>query len=155
MTERQKYEKCIHDLCELLQVTSAVFQRIERRQTANTGYTSSQTFLLMTLFHSGPLSMTALCDRMDWEKSTLTRIMAVLERDGLVETKKQDYDKRLVMAELTATGRTAWTQIRDQQKELYSSIISSLPAGHVREVMDATNVLTKALDKALSDSNGE
>jgi DNA-binding MarR family transcriptional regulator len=145
MTEQEKYERCLHDLAELLQKTSAAFQGIERRQTRLTGFTSSQSFLLMTLFHDGPLCMGDLADRMGWDKSTLTRIAMVLERDGLVEGIKDTSDRRVTRLSLTTRGSEAWQLVKEKQRDYYTSIIAALPRGHVREVMDSAALLYKAL----------
>lgn len=152
ITEQEKYELCLHDLAELLQRTSALFQGIERRQTRLTGFTSSQSFLLMTLFHEGSLSRGELAARLDWDKSTLTRIADILERDGLVLTLKDDADRRISRLTLTEKGRTAWAEIKEKQRTYYSSIISSLPRGHVREVMDQARTLFDALAQGLRSS---
>ncbi|MCG8573207.1 MAG: MarR family transcriptional regulator, partial [Spirochaetes bacterium] len=147
MTEEEKYQLCLEDLGKLLQKTSRIFQLMEREQVRRSQHTTSQSYLLMELLHAHneELSMQQVIDKMKLEKSTITRLVDTLIKQGLVVRQKKDIDKRIVTICLSQAGKMIAEQVYSGRLNYYRNIISHLPRGHVREVMNSFEVLLNAL----------
>jgi DNA-binding MarR family transcriptional regulator len=72
---------------------------------APTGINIAQFSLLRKLRRRGPLSLTALAELVELDRSTLGRNVRVLEKMGLVELGPGE-DQRESVAALTSSGRT-------------------------------------------------
>lgn len=73
---------------------------------APSGLRAPQFALLAQLANAGPLTRTRLADLMAMDRTTLTRNLAPLERDGLLVTESGD-DRRTRVVQLTAAGECA------------------------------------------------
>lgn len=69
------------------------------------GLRSTQFTLLALLAGHGAMGMNELAAASVTDRTTLTRNLAVLERDALVQTRPAEDDARVRLAELTGRGR--------------------------------------------------
>ena len=83
---------------------------------------------------------------MNLEKSSVTRLVDNLVRDGVLNKVTDLEDKRAMRAVLTDKGRTMAQEVRASRRAFYCRLIAKLPRGHVREVLDGFGKLVKALD---------
>lgn len=148
VSEEEKYNRCVEDIGELLQKAVRTFQIFERDQIRVHGFTSSQCYIVLEIYKHESLSVNEISEKMCLEISTITRIMNNLVRDGFVLRKKSIYDKRVVEAVLTDSGKEAALKLQKSIANYYKDVISNLPRGHVREVMSAVELLVTALEKA-------
>src|SRR3712207_4958800 len=83
-----------------------VVMRLARklRQRAGTGIPSSQMSAMATLDRGGPLALRDLAAAEEIAPSTLTRIVAALEADGLLERRPDPTDRRVALVGLTPAG---------------------------------------------------
>ena len=145
--DQEKYEKCLTDISALLQRTSQIFQIMEREQRKETGFTGSQSFLLTLLLREKKLTMGEIGERMHLEKSSVTRLTNPLKKSRLLETQADGGDRRIQYVSLTDRGCFTARAVQDKREAYYGELISLLPRGHVREVMDSAEVLFSALEK--------
>lgn len=99
----------VRDTCLCL-ATQRAARRLARRfdrAFKSVGLTNQQFSLLMPLNAPGPQSMSALADLMGMDRTTLTAALKALERRGLVETSRDENDRRARRLSLTAAGRAA------------------------------------------------
>lgn len=151
MTEEDKYQKCLEDLGLLLLNTSAIFQNIERDQRRSTGFTSSQSYIITILLHRDQITNEEICRIMSLEKSSVSRMVKILVRDGILKKTRSFDDKRMSAISLTEKGRKKAQTIFQSRKDYYRKIISHLPKGHVREVMNSAKVMFDALESSLTE----
>jgi DNA-binding MarR family transcriptional regulator len=145
--DKAKYDRCIKDIGVLLQRSSHVFQMMEREQRRKNGFTGSQSFLLTLILEEGEMTMGEIGERMNLEKSTVTRLYTPLKRDNLIESTVSKSDKRVIYVKLTERGYLTAKAVKESREEYYGQLISLLPRGHVREIMSSAEVLTRALEK--------
>lgn len=147
--DKEKYQRCLQDIGILLQKGSVIFRLMEREHVKQNSFTATQSFLLITLLENGELSVNRIARAMHLEKSSVTRIVMILIRDGFLQRTVFKEDKRLAIISLTPEGRQKAEQIKAKREQYYSNIISHLPAGHVREIMHSAEVLISALEKSM------
>ncbi len=84
---------------------------------AGSGLSSTQYTILSQLVHLGSASMAELAEAMVMDRTTVTRTVMPLERDGLVEITPASDDRRRKVVRLTPHGRGTWTAARPRWKE--------------------------------------
>ena len=96
--------------------------------------TLSQFGVLEALLHCGPMTQGELAGKLLRSCGSVTSVVDILERRGLVDRERSEEDRRLVRAKLTAEG--------------YRLIKGIFPE-HVRTVLRQFKVLTAAEQEAL------
>ncbi len=147
--DKKKFEQCVKDISVLLQNTSTIFQMMEREHVKQNRFTGSQSFLMIQLLESQELSINEIAEIMNLEKSSVSRMVKILIRDDLLQKSVSDLDKRIAVISLTENGKKIATEIKKNREKYYRDIILNLPKGHVREVMNSTEILVKALKRSL------
>lgn len=79
---------------------------------AASGLSTSQFAMLSALDRMGPSAIAALADAMVMDRTTLTRNITPLERDGFVRIAAAQEDRRRRLVSLTASGREALARAR-------------------------------------------
>src|SRR5690348_12179218 len=90
--------------CTSLRAAARRMTAIYDRALAPAGITAAQLAMLRAVRTAGPLSVTELAERLELERTTTTRNVRVLSRQGLVVLEPSDRDRRLTEVALTAKG---------------------------------------------------
>lgn len=72
---------------------------------ADTGIAPAQVYVLAELWFNEPLSQVELARRLDIGKATVGQTLNRLERAGLIERRRLEADRRVIMIYLTEAGR--------------------------------------------------
>lgn len=139
---------CLEDVGDLVQELVHVVQIFERDEIKPHGFTSTQCYVLMTLNKEEKYTMNELSLKLNLDKSTMTRVLNILERDGYVQRLKSDQDKRVVIASLTDQGLESAQAMEASIKSYYMKIIHNLPEGRIEEVLASVSCLIKAFKSA-------
>lgn len=78
---------------------------LESASLRGAGLTESRFGALEALLHLGPMRQTELATKLLCSAGNLTTVVDNLERDGLVERRRSETDRRAVTVHLTADGR--------------------------------------------------
>ena len=111
------------------------------RHEADPGITPSQLSALATLDRSGPLPLRDLAAAERVGSSTLTRIVAALEQEALIERVTDPNDRRCTLANVTPAGAKVIAQARDRGARLLADRIAALSADEVAALAAALPVL--------------
>lgn len=110
------------------------------RQVADARLTPSQQSVMMSIHKRGPLTLGELADIERVAQPTISRVVAKLEADGLVERRPDDRDRRVVLVVTTAAGadllevarsrKVRWiedrlAQLTDEERD---RVLAALPA---------------------------
>jgi DNA-binding MarR family transcriptional regulator len=87
-------------------------------------------FSLLANLRAGPLTMSALADRMEMDRTTLTRNLKPLADAGFIEVAPGE-DARSRIVTLTARGRDAWTAARELWRGAQDEVNRALGAEQV------------------------
>lgn len=134
-------------------VETAVYLYTEGRRVTKSigrplGLTGPQVTALKLLEGIGQLSLSDLSVRMSAKNSTITGLVDRLVRDGLVERRRNDDDRRVVLIGLTKRGQTLAKRIPVTSMEIFATAIASLSARDRRE-------LTEILKRLAAHVRGE
>ena len=90
--------------CTTLRKATRVAAQLYDRCLEPSGLTTAQFSLLAALYYAQSIPMKRLAARLAMERTSLTRILAPLEKKGLVEIKVSAEDARVRMVTITALG---------------------------------------------------
>jgi DNA-binding MarR family transcriptional regulator len=125
-----------------------VLMRLARRlrQQADTGATPSQLSALSTLDRLGALPLGELAAAEGIGPSTLTRIVAALEADDLVERKAHAEDRRVSLVSVTRKGRRLLNSGRSRGNAYLARRVEALDPAGVASLTTAVPVLERLLE---------
>lgn len=117
------------------------------RQEAEAGITPSQLSALATLDRTGPLALRDLAAAERITSSTLTRIVAALETEGLIERVTDPNDRRCNLVSVTRAGATLINSARDNATRLLAERAAALSAEDADLLAAALPVLESLLEE--------
>src|ERR1700722_4062412 len=97
---------CRRCVCTAARRRSRDLTRAFEKPMRGSGIRGTQFTLLATLVQTGPIATTRLADFQGLERTTLTRNLALLVRDGFVQIQEGE-DRRVRNAAITAAGEEA------------------------------------------------
>jgi DNA-binding MarR family transcriptional regulator len=104
----------------------------------------SEAHALGELGRDGPLTQLELARRLRLEKSTVSRLVSQLATRGWVQRGKRDGDARLVLLELTDSGRKAAADLAAARAARFAQLLEAIPADQRQPVIDALTLLVEA-----------
>ena len=113
------------------------------RQEAEAGITPSMLAALSSVDRRGPLTMRDLCSLERVQPPTMTRIVAGLVEDGLVERDADPNDGRVVWVKLTVGGRRLLERSRGRKDAYLARALRSLEPGELQTLEDAAGLLER------------
>jgi DNA-binding MarR family transcriptional regulator len=117
------------------------------RQEAQAGITPSQLSALATIARSGPLPLRDLAGIENIAPSTLTRVVAALEDDALVERLRDPADRRVCLIAVTEGGHVRLDQVRRRATTYLGDRLAAL----TQEEQEALAAAVPVLEKLLGD----
>jgi len=120
-------------VCAQVRKASRALTQLYNRQLEPTGLLVTQYSLLANIDRLGRASISELTARLLLEQSTLTRNLAVLEKNGYLRTRPGE-DRRVKHFTLTAAGREALRQARPRWEEAQRQIATQLDLAEVERL---------------------
>ncbi len=105
----------------------------------------AEAHALMELAQAQPLSQNSLCDRLNLSKSTVSRLVGIVERRGWVERQRDPTDGRAVRIRLTELGQQAAAQLAMARQAKFRRLFERIPVEERGAVIRALNILVEAL----------
>lgn len=109
-------------------------------------------YRLLAFLAHGDRAASALADRLDVSRPSITGLVDGLVRRGLVERRPSTDDRRRIDHVITDTGRAALRTADHAVNERLESIADRLPGLQGREVLEAIATLEAALDASLAEA---
>jgi DNA-binding MarR family transcriptional regulator len=106
---------------------------------------------LATLDRAGPQRITDLARVEGVAQPSMTALVCVLERDGLVARRGDPADKRVVLVELTAAGTDLVRGRRRADAQVFAQLIEKLPADEAAALLAALPALEHLGELAEAD----
>jgi len=115
---------------------------------AATGATLSQALALDELAGLPGLTQAQLGERLALEKSTVSRLVAGLERRGWIVRERDEDNRRFVRLRLTPEGRTVTTRISASVRDRHRELLQQLTDVELDALTIGLGGLARALDQA-------
>jgi DNA-binding MarR family transcriptional regulator len=115
--------------------------------------TPTQFRTLVVLASHGQTRLNKLAERLGVNPSTAQRSVDRLIAAGFVARRENDHDRREVVIELTGSGRDVVDQVTRLRRQAITGIVSAIPAGRRRDLVDALVEFAAAADEPLAASD--
>ena len=117
-----------------LHKTARAVTRIYAEEMRPAGLARSQFAILNLLDHDGALALSALARRLYMDRTTLTRNLRPLERDGLVARAGDPADRRVTLAQITVAGRERLEVARGYWRQAQARVLERFGEAAWREL---------------------
>ncbi len=119
--------------------------RLMREQLSPCPITVQQCYALESLM-DGPKSMSTLAEDVAIHQSTLTRIVEKLEKQGLVERTRKVNNQRMVVVQITETGKQIHDQLHQESLKIISALLDQIPVSQRENLLCALEAVVKLID---------
>jgi DNA-binding MarR family transcriptional regulator len=130
----KRFSRLLHDLTGLLKL-------LNRDEKLCYGLTWPQAFTVEALAAQGELTMSDLGAKMGVAVSTATRILDLLVRDGLVERKTGEHDRRQVLIALSEKGRDLARKLAVCREKAIGAMLAPLSAAKKKALLEAMETI--------------
>ena len=131
------------------------FNALQRGEKCCFGVTMSQCMTLELLHERGRCSVREVAEGLALDTSTVTRLVDVLVRDGLVRRARDEKrDRRRVFVSLSDRGRRLAKKLEASADEYCARILERIPPDRRAGVLDALLVVVAAIDELPEDLPG-
>jgi DNA-binding MarR family transcriptional regulator len=128
-------------------VNSAALHLLRRlaQDDRATGVSAPRLSALSVLVFGGPRSIGELAGIEGVTPPTMTRLVAAMVADGLIERLKDPADRRVVRVQATATGRSLLLAGRDRRVASLAAMVKPLSAKERRKLDAAATIMESML----------
>ena len=117
------------------------------RQEAGTELSPSLTAALSTVERHGPLTPSELAKRERIQRPTVTRVLARLEAEGLIERTADLYDRRSSLVAVTKAGSELLDELRTRKTAFLAERLEGLTADERATLERAADILERVLER--------
>lgn len=121
---------------------------LDRQEKMCQGVTLSQHHVIDALARKKRLAMNELSQEVGVAVSTLTRIVDVLVRDGIVARRHSEQDRRKVCIELTEKGAELAETLKQCAEYFWGAVLTTIPHEKKQEISENLRILLHALEQA-------
>jgi DNA-binding MarR family transcriptional regulator len=121
--------------------------RIARERARSGDVTPQQAETLQLIAERGALSTSTLATMLGIDPSTASRNLSGLERAGFITRQKGSDDGRQTDVRLTPRGRRAAQTVGSGASSAFGSLLDRVPRSDRARVIDALEVLAKAIER--------
>jgi DNA-binding MarR family transcriptional regulator len=128
----------------LAETVGRLVRMVRRSHVGTLGPASAAA--LATLVRSGAMRLGELADVEGVTPAALSRVVAGLERDGLVQRRADPADRRSVFVDATPAGRTAISELLAGRAALLAQRIGTLSPADRAALLDGVAVLEQLVE---------
>lgn len=103
---------------------------------------------LLELSREPGISQNRLATKLKLEKSTVSRISALLEKRGWLERTRDKTDSRILRLRLTALGSTVARNLAKSRAAKFSKVFEAIPSDRRSAVLESLSILSEVLNES-------
>lgn len=138
------------DVADRLHSAAIHLLRRARKVDDETGLTAARLSALSVLVFGGPASLGELARAEQVSAPTMSRLVRVLERDGLVVREAHESDARSVRVRATAKGRGVLQRARARRVEELAELLERSSAADLDTLAAAAEIVERLLGRPTS-----
>jgi DNA-binding MarR family transcriptional regulator len=116
---------------------------LRQEAAGETGLSPTQTAVLATISREGPLTPSELADHERVKRPTMTRTLACLEREGLIERTPDPADGRSSLVAVNDAGRERLARLRRRKSAYLARRLRKLDPEEVETLARAAELLER------------
>ncbi len=115
-------------------------------------YSLTEARILFEIAHRKDLTASDLSRELGLDPGYLSRILARLEQQGLIDKVRSETDARQRLLSLTPDGKDAFSLLDNRSREEVAEMLSGLSEGDQRRLLEAMKTIESILDKGFKFS---
>ena len=119
-SDKKKPVRLDNQLCFALYAASNAVEQHYKTHLKAQDLTYTQYLVLMALFEQDGISISALAERLEVSRGTMTPIIRTLEKKELLVRETMEDDERQKIVSLTAKGRRVWIKSCDVSATVFT-----------------------------------
>jgi DNA-binding MarR family transcriptional regulator/GNAT superfamily N-acetyltransferase len=123
-----------------------------REGLLHTPYSLTEARILFEIAHRDDLTASDLSRELGLDPGYLSRILARLERQGLIDKVRSGTDARRLLLSLTQRGRGAFSLLDDRSREEVAEMLGELTGEEQRRLLEAMQTIEGVLTKSFKFS---
>ena len=133
-------------LRELLRTLIRKLGVLERSEAGCCDMTLSQCNALIEIGRAGVLSVNQLADKLNLDKSTISRVSDKLVLDGLLLRQEDPNDRRYVVLKLTKQGMQSYTNLEQRMNAYFEQVMAGVDPAERAAMLRGLQTLAAALN---------
>ncbi|WNC12639.1 MarR family transcriptional regulator [Brevibacillus brevis] len=117
------------------------------KHVLDTGYSLTEARVILEIGFMEPCIANQLVDKLGMDRSYMSRIIAKLQRDGLIGKEQSPLDNRMSLIRLTPKGIALFEQLNERSDEQIARLLHGLSPEEVEEIHASMKLLLKKLDR--------
>jgi DNA-binding MarR family transcriptional regulator len=125
------------------------------KHVLDTGYTLTEARVVLEIGFMEPCIANQLVEKLDMDRSYMSRIISKLQKDGLLEKGSSPLDNRMSLIRLTPKGAALFQQLNERSDEQIERLLDGLSPTEIREVRSSMLFIQSKmnrLERAQNDS---
>lgn len=139
MNDTAAFADCPDCLCQASRGAARSLSGIFDRHLRPHGLRITQFTILANLILRGATPVTALAEALATDRTTLTRNLALLERDGWVQIRNDEEDARTHLVSITTKGRDVANRALPAWRQAQSAVATAIGSADVAALRRLTN----------------
>ncbi len=135
----------------VLKTVKKLMRSFKKIQYQKFGYTNLQIESMILLLEDKKLNMNDVSEKMDLNRSTATKIMDALLKEGYIVREKDKKDGRVLYVFLTEKGKQLATEFKSQMKDYYRRVIEELGEYDLRRISDSIVNIERVLENGWAE----
>jgi len=112
----------------------------------DTGYSFTEARVIMEIGLMEQCIANNLVDKLEIDRSYMSRIINKLRKDGLVMKEHSTLDNRTILIRLTPEGMTLFNQLNERSDEQLVRLFQGLSQNEIKEIHSSMMFIQKKLD---------
>ena len=142
----------IKDFRKSIRVLERIMTAQLKDETICCGVTAAQCHVLLELEDNELISTTKLSNELGLDKSTVSRTIDSLVKNGLIERKENNNDRRYNKIFLTKDGKKYLKSINTKCNQIYKDILNYVPKDKIDNLIESVEILAIAVKSYKSNS---
>jgi len=121
----------------IMKTIKRLMRSFKKLQYQKFGYTNLQIESMILLLEDKKINMNDVSEKMDLNRSTATKIMDALLKEGYIVREKDDKDRRVQYVYLTEKGKQLAVEFKSQMKEYYGKLIEGIDKQNLKNMTES------------------
>lgn len=140
--------KQIENIREMFQVLVRRLGLLQKEGSECCGVSLVQSHIIYLIKKNQGISLNALAEILGIDKSTMSRHIQSIIKDGYVTGRSSEEDKRVLELYLTDKGEDMYERIASSMHEYITCLFEQIPPDKVDQVIESLGILLEATGKS-------
>jgi len=131
-----------------MQTAQAAYKYSDNQFYRSSGIkTATYVALKLLVFQGGKMTHTELANRTNTERHNVTGLVERMKKDGLVTTRRDKQDRRLIKISITDKGRALLRETNTVARKIIEQLVRDISQDQVRDAEKILQIFRRNIDQ--------